>query len=71
MTRSSLIVLAVVAMGALGVTGCGVRGSLETPKAEGVAQDASKTASAESGQGKKQGEAPKPHQGFILDRLLQ
>jgi predicted small lipoprotein YifL len=46
--------------------GCGVRGSLENPKAE-----ADKTAAADSGQGKKEGEAPKPHKGFILDGLIR
>jgi predicted small lipoprotein YifL len=67
-TRSSLLVLAALATG---IAGCGVRGSLDAPKAVGATPDAEKTASADSGQGKKQGEAPKPHQGFILDRLLQ
>jgi predicted small lipoprotein YifL len=68
MTRSAFIALALIAAG---LAGCGVRGSLETPRADGAGDDASKTASADSGQGKKQGEAQKPHQGFVLDRLLQ
>jgi len=45
--------------------GCGVRGSLENPVKE------SATASADSGQGKKESEAPKPHKGFILDGLIR
>ncbi len=68
MTRSTLFVLALIATG---LAGCGVRGSLETPKAAGAAPDPEKTATADSGQGKKAGDAAKPHQGFILDRLLQ
>ncbi len=49
------------------MSGCGVRGSLEKP----VTAESETTASAESGQGKKEGEAPKPHKGFILDGLLR
>jgi predicted small lipoprotein YifL len=45
--------------------GCGVRGSLENPS------KASSTASADSGQGKKESEAPKPHKDFILDGLIR
>lgn len=52
---------------ALGLAGCGVRGSLELPPAAEQAQ----TAQAESGQGKPAGAAPKPHKPFILDRLLR
>jgi predicted small lipoprotein YifL len=51
------------------VAGCGVRGALDAPQAATGA--ASTTAQAESGQGKKAGEAPKPHQGFILDKVIQ
>jgi predicted small lipoprotein YifL len=58
-------VLAVALAAALG--GCGVRGSLENPaKAE-----TKSTAGAESGQGKAEGEAPKPHRGFVLDGLIR
>ncbi len=52
------------------VSGCGVRGALESPQAS-TGAGGPQTAQAESGQGKKAGEAPKPHQGFILDRLIQ
>jgi predicted small lipoprotein YifL len=45
--------------------GCGVRGSLDNP-----AKD-SATATADSGQGKKEDEAPKPHKGFVLDGLIR
>lgn len=49
------------------IAGCGVRGALERPPAE----TATPTASADSGQGKAEGAAPKPHEGFILDRLIR
>ena len=48
-------------------TGCGVRGSLENP----IKSESQATASADSGQGKKEGDAPKPHKGFILDGLIR
>ena len=62
---TALLVMALMLAVVLG--GCGVRGSLENP---GKAESQS-TASADSGQGKKEGEAPKPHKGFILDGLLR
>ena len=52
---------------ALSLAGCGIRGSLESPP-EAKTSD---TASAESGQGKAEGAAPKPHKGFILDGLIR
>jgi predicted small lipoprotein YifL len=58
---------AVLALLAVSLFGCGVRGSLETPT-EAVQNT---TAQADSGQGKKEGEAPKPHQPSILDGLLR
>ena len=51
------------------VAGCGVRGTLEYPPEAKAAQQTN--ASAASGQGKAAGAAPKPHKGFILDKLLQ
>jgi predicted small lipoprotein YifL len=57
-----LLAAALLALG-----GCGVRGSLETPP-EGKSEA---TAEANSGQGKPEGAAPKPHKGFILDGLLR
>jgi predicted small lipoprotein YifL len=51
---------------ALALTGCGVRGSLETPKAA-----PEPTASADSGQGKPEGDTPKAHKPFVLDGLLR
>ena len=60
---------ALVALTAAALAGCGVRGSLETPQAATAAP--SETASAESGQGKKEGEAAKPHKGSFLDGLLR
>jgi predicted small lipoprotein YifL len=48
---------------------CGVKGPLETPiEAKGPQQA---TAQADSGQGKAEGAAPKPHKPFILDGLLR
>jgi predicted small lipoprotein YifL len=65
--RFSAATIAVVLAGlAFSVAGCGVRGSLEYP-----AESKTDTASAESGQGKKEGEAPKPHRGFVLDGLIR
>ena len=60
---------AVLAASALAFTlaGCGVRGGLEAPP-EAKAQT---TADAQSGEGKPEGAAPKPHKGFILDGLLR
>lgn len=52
---------------ALTLAGCGVKGSLETPSEA----KADATAEAQSGQGKPEGAAPKPHKGFILDGLLR
>lgn len=65
--------LSLVRIGILTVTlafglaqgGCGVRGSLENP------DRAESNATADSGQGKKEGEALKPHKPFILDGLIR
>lgn len=46
---------------------CGTRGSLENP----AKTESQSHASADSGQGKKEGDAPKPHKGFILDGLIR
>jgi len=54
---------------ALALSACGVRGNLELPP-DAKAQQAA-TATSESGQGKAEGAAPKPHKGFILDGLLR
>lgn len=58
--------LALLAAAAM-VSGCGIRGGLETPP-EAKAQQ--RDATAQSGQGKSEGAAPKPHKPFILDGLL-
>lgn len=50
------------------LAGCGLRGPVVLPKAETEQQT---TATAESGQGKPENAAPKPHKGFILDGLLR
>jgi predicted small lipoprotein YifL len=65
-TKTALIVVATAAL----LAGCGVRGALEKPSASG-AVPADETAQAESGQGKKAGDTPKPHKGFVLDKLLE
>jgi predicted small lipoprotein YifL len=57
------VMLAAVIAALLG--GCGTRGSLENPARSEA------TATADSGQGKKEGDAPKPHKGFILDGLIR
>ena len=59
-----------VLLAAVLLAGCGVRGALEKPSASGAAAP-SATAEADSGQGKKAGDAPKPHKGFILDKLIE
>jgi predicted small lipoprotein YifL len=61
--------LAMLLAGGLLLAGCGVRGSLELPPDQKAQSQTS--ASAESGQGKTEGTAPKPHKGFILDGLLR
>ena len=66
MTRWVRAALAVSAL-AFTLSACGVRGGLETPP-EGKAQA---TADAQSGEGKPEGAAPKPHKGFVLDGLLR
>jgi predicted small lipoprotein YifL len=55
---------------ALGLAGCGVRGSLDAPEASTGSLPPT-GAQADSGQGKPANATPKPHQGFILDRLIQ
>ena len=66
MTRI-LAILGAVALASV-TAGCGVRGALQAPPGE-MAPAA--TASADSGQGKPEGSAPKPHKDFILDGLLR
>ena len=65
--KSALAPLVLAMVVAAVLAGCGVRGSLENP----TNAETKSTASAESGQGKKEGDAPKPHKGFILDGLLR
>jgi predicted small lipoprotein YifL len=52
---------------ALALSGCGLKGSLETPAQE----KAEATAEAQSGQGKAENAAPKPHKPFVLDGLIR
>ncbi len=69
MMSSRLITAATCLAMAIVLAGCGVRGALDPPS--GAEAQASTTANADSGQGKKEGEAPKPHKGFVLDGLLR
>lgn len=62
--RTTVKIGLLLAICAFGVVGCGVRGSLEAPPTE-------KTTSAESGQGKPEGAAPREHKGFVLDGLIR
>jgi predicted small lipoprotein YifL len=65
-----IIYLAVLLPALLGA--CGVKGPLENPPvAQGVGASPSTTAQADSGQGKAEGTAAKPHKPFILDGLLR
>jgi predicted small lipoprotein YifL len=56
-------------LAALLLAGCGLKGPLELPP-EAKAQSQT-SASADSGQGKPEAAAPKPHKGFILDGLIR
>lgn len=56
---------AVATLIGLGVAACGTRSALDNPASD------DRTATAESGQGKKEGQAPKPHKGFVLDGLIR
>ena len=51
-----------------GLAACGTRGNLEAPAADKATNT---TASADSGQGKPEGAALKPHKPFVLDPLLR
>lgn len=55
------------ALCALGLSACGVRGSLDNPP-EARAET---TATATAGQGKPEGAAGKPHKDFVLDGLIR
>lgn len=57
------------AIGSSLVAGCGVRGSLDLPPEAKAAEQ--RTATADSGQGKPAGAAPKPHKDFLLDGLIR
>jgi predicted small lipoprotein YifL len=69
--RDGMTILVRCALAALlagAISACGVRGPLELPPEQKAAET---TAKAESGQTKPEGAADKPHQGFILDRLIR
>lgn len=63
LVRAALVASAL----AFTLSACGVRGGLESPQAA----KAETTADAQSGEGKPEGAAPKPHKGFVLDGLLR
>jgi predicted small lipoprotein YifL len=66
MTSWVRAILTVAAL-AFALSGCGLKGSLESPpeaKAEA-------TADAQSGEGKSENAAPKPHKPFVLDGLIR
>jgi predicted small lipoprotein YifL len=65
----SLQIAASVLIAGLGLAGCGVRGPLEAPPAAKAANEAAAT--ADSGQGKPEGAAAKPHKPFVLDGLIR
>jgi predicted small lipoprotein YifL len=66
--KPALMVTSAVLLAGM-LAGCGVKGPLETPTESRGAQQA--TAQADSGQGKAEGAAPKPHKPFILDGLIR
>jgi predicted small lipoprotein YifL len=68
MTRTLRAIALALAATSL-VAGCGVRGSLDLPPEAKAAE--SRTATADSGQGKPAGAAPKPHKDFLLDGLIR
>lgn len=68
MTRAFRIAAA-AALAGTALAGCGIRGSLEPPPEAERTTDT--RASADSGQGKPEDAAPKPHKDFILDRLIR
>jgi len=62
-----LVIGALLGTLVLALGGCGLKGGLDLPPDTPPRT----TADAASGQGKPEGAAPKPHQGFILDGLLR
>ena len=68
MAKNALLILAASIM----LAGCGVRGPVTMPKSDPNAPPTPEAnATSESGQGKPENTAAKPHQGFILDGLLR
>ena len=65
---SMVKVAGVVVAASVMLAGCGLRGPITMPKEDAAQQN---TANADSGQGKPEGAAPKPHKDFILDGLLR
>ena len=59
--------IAVLSLMALALSGCGIRGALEPPPETQRTTDTN--ASADSGQGKAEDTAPKPHKDFVLGEI--
>lgn len=68
MQNQTKIALALTLL-AFALAGCGVRGPLEAPPSAKAANQAAAT--ADSGQGKPEGAAPKEHKPFVLDGLIR
>ena len=71
---TAAIAAACLAGAGVALGGCGLRGPLVMPKEDVFPQAAvtsTDTAPAESGQGKPEGAAPKPHRPFVLDGLIR
>ncbi|MGL4395525.1 MAG: LPS translocon maturation chaperone LptM [Hyphomicrobium sp.] len=68
-TATHLLTLIVAGSALAGLGGCGVRGPLDPPP-EAVASGTAKSAEAGAA-GENSAAEPKPHEGFILDRLLR
>jgi predicted small lipoprotein YifL len=68
-SEARLIKLALAFSAALALSACGIRGALEPPPEPERTTDTS--ASADSGQGKPEDAAPKPHKESILDGLIR
>ena len=72
--QGSFKIIAVLLATGLLLAGCGLRGPLLVPKEDllpATTANAVETAPAESGQGKPEGAAPKPHKSFFLDPLIR
>ena len=65
----SFLAVLVLALAAVGLSACGVRGPLDPPP-QAAAEGAAKSAEAGDA-GENSAAKPKPHEDFILDPLLR